>query len=117
MLSSVRRVSVALVAAAAIVQVAPAALAQKKGADDPKQKEARDHYEKGITHYNLGEFDEAITEFKQAYAISQAPGLLFNIAQSYRLKKDYAQALYFYKTYVRLQPDAPNKEQKQMGRR
>lgn len=71
--------------------------------------EAKKHYEAGLTHYNLGEWDAAITEFRTAYGLSQAPGLLFNIAQSFRLKKDFEQASYFYKTYLRLKPDAPNR--------
>jgi tetratricopeptide (TPR) repeat protein len=76
---------------------------------DQKRAEAKALYEKGLSHYNLGEFDEAIKAFRAAYAISQAPGLLFNIAQSFRLKKDYEQATYFYTTYLRLKPDAPNR--------
>ncbi|HEY5947859.1 MAG TPA: tetratricopeptide repeat protein [Kofleriaceae bacterium] len=77
--------------------------------DDQKKAEAKALYEKGLSHYNLGEFDLAIEAFRKAYAISQAPGLLFNIAQSFRLKKDYEQASYFYTTYLRLKPDAPNR--------
>ena len=82
------------------------------GDDDAaaKKAKAKAAYDRGLSHYNLGEFDAAITEFKDAYAISSAPGLLFNIAQSYRLKKDYEQATYFYTTYLRLKPDAPNRE-------
>jgi hypothetical protein len=92
------------------------AFAQRKGKKDPaaeekalKEKQAYDLYQEGITNYNLGEFDKAIEKFKAAYALTGAPGLLFNVAQAYRLKKDYEQALYFYKTYLRLDPDAPNK--------
>lgn len=76
---------------------------------DDKKAEAKALYEKGLNHYNLGEFDPAIAAFRAAYAISSAPGLLFNIAQSFRLKKDYEQASYFYTTYLRLKPDAPNR--------
>jgi hypothetical protein len=92
------------------------AFAQRKVKKDPaqeekalKEKQAYDLYQEGITNYNLGEFDKAIEKFKAAYALTGAPGLLFNVAQAYRLKKDYEQALYFYKTYLRLDPDAPNK--------
>jgi hypothetical protein len=92
------------------------AFAQRKPKKDPaqeekeqKEKQAYDLYQEGITSYNLGEFDKAIEKFKAAYALTGAPGLLFNVAQAYRLKKDYDQALYFYKTYLRLSPDAPNK--------
>jgi hypothetical protein len=111
----VRVVAVVATMAVLALDAAPAS-AQKKKAATPeeqeraqKDKDAREHYEKGITHYNLGEFDQAIAEFKQAYAISGAPGLLFNIAQAYRLQGDYKQALYFYKTYLRLLPDAVNR--------
>ncbi|HEX5062856.1 MAG TPA: tetratricopeptide repeat protein [Kofleriaceae bacterium] len=104
---------------AMIVASATSALAQPAPPTPPpqgtpatadKEAEAKAHYDKGISHYNLGEFDPAITEFKAAYAISSKPGLLFNVAQSYRLKKDYEQALYFYQTYLRLKPDAPNRQ-------
>lgn len=77
--------------------------------DEQKKAEAKALYDKGINHYNLGEFDPAIAAFRQAYGISSAPGLLFNIAQAFRLKKDYEQASYFYTTYLRLKPDAPNR--------
>jgi tetratricopeptide (TPR) repeat protein len=71
--------------------------------------EARQHYERGMTHYQLGEFTAAVGEFKQAYALSPAPGLLFNLAQASRLAKQYEQALYFYRTYLRVAPEAPNR--------
>src|SRR6478735_7554353 len=79
--------------------------AQRRGSTEQsaKDKTAREHYNQGILHYDLGEIDQAIAEFKQAYAISAAPGLLFNIAQAFRYKKDYEQALHFYRTYLRLQ--------------
>ncbi len=77
-------------------------------ADENKAK-AKALYDKGIGHYNLGEFDAAIAAFKEAYGLTSAPGLLFNIAQSFRLKKDYEQATYFYTTYLRIKPDAANR--------
>ena len=78
-------------------------------ADDQKRAEAKALYEQGLSHYNLGEFDQAIAAFRKSYALTQAPGLLFNIAQAFRLKKDYEQATYFYTTYLRLQPAAANR--------
>jgi tetratricopeptide (TPR) repeat protein len=82
---------------------APAARAEKATA------EARALYQKAITHYDLAEWDTAIAEFKQAYELTRDPGLLFNIAQSCRLKKDYQQALHFYQTYLALKQNAPNR--------
>ena len=63
-----------------------------------------------MAHYELGEFAAAVDEFKHAYARSQAPGLLFNLAQASRLNKDYEQALHFYRTYLRVRPDAANRD-------
>src|SRR5262249_261239 len=77
--------------------------------DEQSKADAKRLYDEGLKHYNLGEYDAAIEKFKAAYAISTAPGPLFNIAQSYRLKKDYEQASNFYLTYLRLKPDAPNR--------
>ncbi len=75
---------------------------------DPKA-EAKALYEKGLSEYNLGKFDLAIESFTKAYELSSAPGLLFNIAQSHRLNKNYEKASYFYTTYLRLKPDASNR--------
>ena len=68
-----------------------------------KEKEAKDHYEQGIVQYNLTNYQEAIDHFKKAYELTKAPALLFNIAQAYRLKKDYSIAKTFYQNYVREQ--------------
>src|SRR3954468_960022 len=99
--------AVALVAIARVATASPppaAPPAPPSAAADP----ARDHYERGLAKYNLAEFDAAIVEFKQSYELSKAPRLLFNIAQAYRLKKDYESALYFYNTYLRADPNPPN---------
>lgn len=73
------------------------------------EEQARSHFQRGQRHYNVGDFDRAIEEFKRAYEISPAPGLLFNIAQAYRAKKDRESALYFYTTYLREDPQAPER--------
>lgn len=92
------------VAAVLLVVVALPAAAQPPDKLDP----AREHYEKGLAKYNLADFDAAIAEFKASYELSNAPRLLFNIAQAYRLKKDYERALYFYNSYLRAEPNPPN---------
>ena len=79
------------------------------GAARAQVPEAELRFNQGLLHLKEGRSEMAIEEFKQAYAISGAPGLLFNIAQAYRLVGDYKQALYFYKTYIRLQPGAANR--------
>ena len=84
--------------------------AQEAGApavDDERDRKAKDLYEQGNTHYDLAEYDQAIELFKQAYALSHRPTLLYNIAQAYRLKNDCEQALQVYKNYLRVDPNSP----------
>jgi tetratricopeptide (TPR) repeat protein len=98
---SLRRLRLLVVLTLALVPVAAPA--------QPHKAEARELYNKAMRHYELGEFDVAIDEFKRAYELSAAPGLLFNLGQVYRMKKDYAQALHCYRTYLRLLPAANNR--------
>jgi tetratricopeptide (TPR) repeat protein len=77
--------------------------------DDVAEREARGHYEQATRLYNVGEFDAAIAAYKRAYLRSPAPGLLFNIAQAYRAKRDAQHALYFYDAFLRADPDAPER--------
>ena len=95
-----------LVVAVALPATAPMATAAPP--PPPVADPARDHYERGLAKYNLAEFEAAIAEFRQSYELSKAPRLLFNIAQAYRLKKEYESALYFYSTYLRAEPNPPN---------
>jgi hypothetical protein len=107
------------VTVAAWIGVAPvttpaAAADEVEGApkhDDPKAAEARAHYEEGTKAYNLGEYPRAVTEFKAAYNAKPDPLLLYNIAQSFRLGGDAAQALFFYRSFLRNMPGAPNRKE------
>jgi tetratricopeptide (TPR) repeat protein len=65
----------------------------------PAQKVAEQHFIRGNTAYNLGQFDEAIVHFTKAYEAWQQPEFLYNIAQSYRLARNCKQALHFYKRF------------------
>ncbi len=78
-------------------------------AESADEQAARAHYELGLTHYHLGQFDDAANEFKKAYELSKKPKLMFNIAQALRLGGHHSEAVYFYRTYLRLVPDAPNR--------
>ena len=68
--------------------------------------DAKQLTEQGLAHYNVGEYDKAIDEFKRAYLISKTPSLLFNIAQAQRLKGDCKEALQSYTAYLRADPSA-----------
>lgn len=106
---------VAALAAVLVVAGLNGARAQEaagaKRADDPAAAEARRHYEEGTKAFNLGEFPRAIAEFKAAYNAKDDPSLLYNIAQSFRLQGDAAQAIFFYRSYLRNMPSTPNRRE------
>ncbi len=60
--------------------------------------------------YDVREWDKAIAKFKEAYTLRPDAPSLFNLAQSYRLKGDCANAAGFYKTYRRNFPSEKNIE-------
>jgi hypothetical protein len=88
-----------------------AAQAASPGADEALSAEAKRHYEEGTKAFNLAEFPRAVAEFKAAYNAKPDPLLLYNIAQAFRLGADEAQALLFYKSFLRNMPDAPNRKE------
>jgi tetratricopeptide (TPR) repeat protein len=96
----------ALVLAVIVWVWAPSA----RAADAQALRDAKVHYDRGMAHYAVGEFAAAVEEFKSAYALTAAPGLLFNAAQASRLGKDYEQALNFYRSYLRSAPTASNRD-------
>jgi len=70
----------------------------------------RQHYQAGVTHYELSEYEPAIADFKEAYRLSNDPAYLFNIAQAYRLQRKCADAMQFYQRYLAAAGDIPNKD-------
>ena len=93
-----------LVAAVAIVARAPEAHADDKA-------KAKALYEEGLKHYNLAEWTDAIKAWKESYLISKKPLLLFNIGQAYRLAGDCKQAMTFYDSYQREEPNPRNQNE------
>lgn len=62
---------------------------------------ARTERAAGTIAANLGRFEEAVEHFSQAYAFSQDPLLLFNLAQAYRLWGKADKALVEYSAFLR----------------
>jgi tetratricopeptide (TPR) repeat protein len=103
-LRPIRQLAIALLAVLLIAR--PAAAAPPTA--DEKAK-AREHYQKGLVHYDIKEFSEALAEFKNAYRVVQDPAFLFNIAQCYRKLGQDVEALDYYRNYARRFPNAPNR--------
>jgi len=95
----------ALAPALARAEPAPSA-ARSETPPSQSAKEARELFAQGQIHYSLGEYEQAIAQFRRAYELTSAPGLLFNIAQAHRLNGDCKQALAIYRHFVRMAPDS-----------
>jgi tetratricopeptide (TPR) repeat protein len=70
---------------------------------------AQQHFAKGRTAFDLGNYDEAVQEYASAYRLKDDPALLYDIAQAHRLAQHYDEALRFYKIYLVREPNARNR--------
>ncbi len=68
----------------------------------PKDDLARQHYTAGMARYDVADFTGAVDEFKAGYAATSDPTFLYNIAQSYRQLRRFAEAADYYRRYLRL---------------
>jgi tetratricopeptide (TPR) repeat protein len=80
-------------------------------ADDLPTRSAKQHFARGEKLYALAKFSEALDEYQLAFDARPIPDFLFNIGQCYRNLGDYDSAVFSYRKYLRLAPDAPNREQ------
>jgi tetratricopeptide (TPR) repeat protein len=76
---------------------------------DVTAAEAQRHWTAGMAHFQLEEWDEAIKDWEAGFRLKPVPQFLYNIAQAYRQSKRYDKALSFYRKYLRMSPDAPNR--------
>jgi tetratricopeptide (TPR) repeat protein len=94
----------ALLVACGVISPAAPAGADDQLKDDPK---ARQFFEVGAQAYAKGQYLLAIDAFKEAYAITQRPGLLFSLAQAHQRQfrasgdeQHLAQAIDDYRRYL-----------------
>jgi tetratricopeptide (TPR) repeat protein len=78
-------------------------------ADDVQEAQAL--YDEGMAHYRLQEYDAAIDRWQAGFRLKHAPELLYNIGQAYRLSKRPEQALLYYRNYLSMAPDPPNRDE------
>lgn len=78
-------------------------------AGDPKLDAARAHSQEGDAYYKLEKYANAISEYEQAYLNKPDPSFLYNIAQCHRLMGNGAEAIHFYRRYLKDAPNAPNR--------
>jgi len=81
----------------------------QRQADDGARAQAKKLAESAQVHFDLGEYDAAVADFKEAYRLFPTPGLLYNLGQAYRLKGDCANAATMYRNYLRLDTSTPHR--------
>jgi tetratricopeptide (TPR) repeat protein len=99
---------------ASITQLVPerAACARDStsAAEDAALKRAQVHFRKGEKLFALGRFEDALAEYQQAFEEYPLPEFLFNIGQCDRNLGDYDEAIFSFRKYLRLKPDAENRD-------
>ncbi len=83
--------------------------AQPARAADPRLDAARAHSQEGDAYYKLEKYAGAIAEYEQAYLAKPDPSFLYNIAQCHRLMGNGAEAIHFYRRFLKDAPNAPNR--------
>lgn len=81
-----------------LASAGPIAVAQDKappadGAGGSQEKEASEHFRRGVEFSKNNEFEAAFAEFTQAYELAPNYRVLYNLGQTSRELKDYASAL------------------------
>jgi tetratricopeptide (TPR) repeat protein len=79
-------------------------------AEDVPTRAAKRYFARGEKLFALGKFDEALDEYQKAFDAKPLPDFLYNIGQCYRNLGDYDQAIFSFKKYLKLAPDAPDKD-------
>src|SRR5262249_54758701 len=85
--------------------------ARSAAAADTAPPPARRLSEPGEKLYAPPKFSHALDEYQKAFDAKPIPDFLFNIGQCYRNLGDYDSAIFSYRKYLTLAPDAPNRPQ------
>jgi tetratricopeptide (TPR) repeat protein len=90
---------------AALAAAAPrAAYAEQLLRPEQVPDKARRLAEQGRVFHDAGDYARAIAAYKEAYVLAPSPGLLFNLAQAYRLAGDCDDAAWMYRRYLDTNP-------------
>ena len=93
-----RRTAQILAAAALLTYGLPPRTARADAA------QARMHFDRGRTYFEIDEYRKAIEEFKAAHVERADPAFLYNIAECYRHLGEMRDALVYYRRFLSLAP-------------
>lgn len=84
---------------------------QAKPEDLRAARQAREHFLRGVEHFEAHRYREAIRRFRLAAALVPSADLWFNIARAHEQLGEYAEAAHFYRLYLRDRVDPPDAEE------
>jgi tetratricopeptide (TPR) repeat protein len=99
-----------VIALAAVLAAAAPAYADNALRPEMIPNKARELAEKGRQHHKAGDYSAAVSAFKEAYVLAPSPGLLFNIAQAYRLAGNCDEASWMYRRFLDTNPLGKQRE-------
>jgi len=80
-------------------------VAEARPKTDPKlAREAKKHLKAGLKQAKRGKLDKAIEELQVAYSLDPVPLVLFHLAEAHNSRKEYKEALYYYRQYQKEDP-------------
>jgi hypothetical protein len=71
-------------------------------------KRAKEHFAKAEQLYRVERFQDAYTEYQEAFLAKPDPNILFNMAQCQRLMGNRADAIRLYRRFLAERPNPPN---------
>jgi tetratricopeptide (TPR) repeat protein len=89
-----------------LVVLAASVVAATQAQAQATPSEADLHFDRGLRHYNVQSYGDAIAEFKAAYEIDPRPEFLYALAQAQRMSGDCAAAVVSYQAFLRTAPPA-----------
>lgn len=101
----------ALVIAVALLLLGASPAAGERGRGDQTTDKAKRHFERGQKLFALLRFADALVEYQAAFDARPIPDFLFNIGQCHRNLGNYRAAIFSFRRYLNLRPDADNRAQ------
>lgn len=93
-----------------VLCVTVASMAMAHAEDAPDKKRGRVLWLEGIKLYDLGNFDDAIKAYEEAYRLWPSPQILNNLGQAERQRHNYERAIFYFRSYLRYTPNASNEQ-------
>jgi hypothetical protein len=96
----------------------PMACGDPIDADEATRKaRAKEHFDRGQSLYDAGEYALAIPEYRAAYCLVPDAFPVHNIAMAYERMVDYENAVVYFEHYIRLLPSTAQREIRLIGNR